>query len=74
MDDLGIAHERMYVAALRFCRAFERDEINNDSSGGMSVGVASGLLSEAAQRHSDAYKRCEDSGYFGSSEDEHEAA
>jgi hypothetical protein len=32
MDDLTIAHERLYVTALRYVRAFERDEIDHDDT------------------------------------------
>ncbi len=66
MDDLTIAGERLYVAALRYVRAFERDEIDHDHMDQrISIGNAVPYLVEAAAQYSAAYERAESTGCFG---------
>lgn len=70
-DDLTRATEHLYVAALRFARAFKRDEIDHIHGRGLPVGAAAAKLADASQRHSAAYDRAVDAGCF---DDDAEAA
>jgi hypothetical protein len=65
-DDLDKAAEHMYVAALRFCRAFERHEIDHNHEDGPPLGVAAGMLTEAAGKYDEAYGRADKAGVFNS--------
>ena len=70
VSDLDAAHERLYVAAKRYVRAFERDEIDqehhHDDSGPhrIHIGPAAGMLSDAMGRFEEAYGRAEATGAF----------
>jgi hypothetical protein len=56
-DDLEAAHERLYVAALRFVRAFDREAIEGEPHLHYThtTGSSAALLKEAASRYGEAY-------------------
>jgi hypothetical protein len=66
MEDLDTSVERLYVAALRFVRVFDRDllEGTNDSEA-ETIGNARQLLVESAMASDESFKRCETAGWFG---------
>jgi hypothetical protein len=66
-SDLDAASDRMYVAALRYVRAFERDNVvmrHGECNEKINVGSAGQMLVEAADQYSAAYERAENSGAF----------
>jgi hypothetical protein len=77
-SDLDVAHERLYVAAKRYTRAFERDELDHEHSHDDSgpfrihVGNAAAMLQDAVTRYEEAYSRAETTGAFAGPEEPQE--
>jgi hypothetical protein len=65
LQDLDATRRLLYVAALRYVRAFERDEIDHKHDEGIPVGYAAGELYDAAVRDHESYDRAESSGVWG---------
>lgn len=75
-EDLDAANERLYVAALRYVRTFERQHIDMEHGHGerhvcrVNLGTAGAMLTEAADRYSAAYDRAAATGAFEEPEED----
>ncbi len=65
MEDLVRSTEHLYVAALRFVRAFERNDIDHrHDDDALPIGVARADLCTAAEESQSVYARAEASGIW----------
>lgn len=64
--DLDSMADRLYVAAQRYCRAFERDMLDEEwGHGKISLARAAEMLLAAGLEYGKAYERAEHAGAFG---------
>jgi hypothetical protein len=75
-EDLSVLGERLYVAALRYVRAFERDDLDQEHHHGedgpckVHTGQAAATLRDITAKYGEAYDRAEAAGVWAGLDDE----